>query len=152
MKIYGMDSFVCCTSECGDNTYSQLTEIFNDEFEKQIKLISARRRDKHYKELLKIRNYIYMNPSETFDTEEIRSYYSGSPGHFRSVYKKCFGISFHQDCILSRIARAKYCLSVTPMNISKIAENCGYTDDKYFMRQFLSETGFTANQYRNITK
>lgn len=152
MKIYGMDSFVCCTSECGDNTYSQLTEICNDEFEKQIKLISARRRDKHYKELLKIRNYIYMNPSETFDTEEIRSYYSGSPGHFRSIYKKCFGISFHQDCILSRIARAKYCLSVTSMNISEIAESCGYTDDKYFMRQFLSETGFTANQYRNITK
>lgn len=152
IKKYGMDSFVCCAFECGDSTYSQLTEMCSAEFEVQMKNISARRRDKHYKELLKIRSYIYMNPAETFDTEEIRSFYSGSPGHFRTIYKKCFGISFHQDCILSRIATAKYCLSVTSMNISEITEQCGYTDDKYFMRQFLSETGFTANQYRNITK
>lgn len=152
MKSYGMDSFVCCASQCGSSTFSQLIEICNAEFDNRMKIISARRRNKHYKELLTIRSFIYMNPAETFDTEEIRSRYSGSAGHFRTIYKKCFGISFHQDCILSRIARAKYCLSVTPMNISDIAEHCGYTDDKYFMRQFLSETGYTANQYRNITK
>lgn len=152
MNIYGTDSFVCCAGECGDITYARLSEICNNEFDSQIKVISERRREKHYKELLKIRNHIYMNPADTFETEEIRSYYSGSPGHFRTIYKKCFGISFHQDCILSRIARAEYCLSVTSMNITDIAENCGYTDNKYFMRQFLSETGFTANQYRNISK
>ncbi|MGN0583622.1 MAG: helix-turn-helix domain-containing protein [Oscillospiraceae bacterium] len=55
-----------------------------------------------------------------------------------------------QNCIYSRILKAVYHLVFTSMDINEIAEKCGYSDSKYFMRQFSSKMGMTAVSYRKI--
>ncbi len=99
---------------------------------------------------VRLRNDIYHAPGKNWNLQEICSDFLLSCGHFRVIYKSIFGISFHQDLIQSRISLAKYLLLTTSMSVSAVAYECGYDDDKYFMRQFKQITGITPNLYRSI--
>ncbi len=146
----GTDSFVCCAFACEYMAFSELMKKCRAELDDRVNKISERRCDKHYNELIKLRNYIYLNPNDTFDSDKVHAQFSGSAGHLRAIYKKCFGVSFHQDCINARIAKARYYLAIKQFTTNQTADICGFSENKYFMRQFLAETGVTANQYRRI--
>lgn len=149
IENYGMDSFICLATSCNStSTYSSLLEFGTSHLDLQLKAISESRILPHYEEMLKIRNKIYMNPEQNYSIDDICSSYSFSSGHFRSLYKKCFQISFYQDYINARISKAKFLLCTTNLYVQEIAEKCGYTDSKYFLRQFSKTTGYTPNQYR----
>lgn len=149
IENYGMDSFICLATSCNStSTCSSLLEFGTSHLDLQLKAISESRILPHYEEMLKIRNKIYMNPEQNYSIDDICSSYSFSSGHFRSLYKKCFQISFYQDYINARISKAKFLLCTTNLYVQKIAEKCGYTDSKYFLRQFSKTTGYTPNQYR----
>ena len=152
MDCFGADSFVCTAVKCGDKSYSECFSLCAEEAEKLTKAAADRRLISHYREMSEMRNYVYQNPTETYDTATLHSRFSGSTGYFRSVYKQCFGSSFHKDCISARIARAKYQLSTTTLSVMDISEKCGYLDSKYFLRQFSSCSGMTPIQYRNLLK
>ncbi len=147
----GLDSFLCCAARIDDIPYSKMISQFNSIISSQQTSIAEMRTNPHYREMLKIRTHIYMNPQDSFDSEKLRRLYPYSSGHLREIYKKCFGVSIHKDCIAARISKAQYCLSVTPFSMAEIAEKCGYVDYKYFLRQFLASVGVTPNQYRNET-
>ena len=150
MKLYGMDSFVCCALPCNPTSYSEIMADFKECLAQKIKVISDRRIIRHYSALISLRTHIYKNPEGTFDMDKIYHLFHGSTGHLRSLYKRCFGVSLLQDCISARIAKAKYLLMTTALNDADIAEECGYSDNKYFMRQFAAETGMTAGKYKTI--
>lgn len=151
MKNYGMDSFICLATACNStSTRAGLLESSTSRLNAQQKALSERRVLPHFKEMLRIRNTIYMNPDKDFPIDYICSTYSFSSGYFRSMYKKCFNISFHQDCINSRIYKAKFLLCTTNLHIQEIAQKCGYNDEKYFMRQFSRTVGYTPSQYRSL--
>ncbi len=152
MKEYGVDSFVCAAVDFSEQTYSQAKEKCLSELEEKQIIISQRRLNPHYRELNKLRGYIYANPADTFDSERIYSLFGGSAGYLRSVFRKCYGFTLHDDCERSRTSFVRYYLSSTTLTVSEIAEKCGYTDGKYLMRQFRQQTGYSAAQYRNITK
>ena len=152
MEKYGPDSFLCAAVECEGRPYSELFDECNELIEEKRLRAEKMRSQPHYAEMLKIRSYIYMNPQESFEPEKLRKLYPYSAGHLRELYKKCFGVSIHQDCISARISRAKYYLTATPMNMAEIAERCGYVDSKYFLRQFMSSVGMTPGRYRNASK
>ena len=146
---YGIDSFLCETVFTNGRLYHETVgECLEGLSEKQ-RLLNEMRQRSHYREMLRIRNFIYLNPQESFSTDNLRKMYPYSSGHLRELYKKCFGVSIHQDCIAARIARAKYFLTVTQLSMADVAEKCGYLDNKYFLRQFLASVGMTPNSYRN---
>lgn len=150
---YGMDSFICCAVKAEeDDTYSEICKRCTSELEVLAGIASEIRNKPHYNKMLKIRNDIYISRNFPDSTEEICQRYSYSPGHLRSTYKNCFNISFHKDCINSRISMAKYLLSTTNMTVTAIAEQCGYDENKHFMHQFKKVTGITPNMYRNNVK
>lgn len=152
MEKYGPDSFLCAAVECEGRPYNELYKECCELIEEKNRHAEEMRNQPHYAEMLKIRSYIYMNPQESFEPEKLRKLYPYSAGHLRELYKKCFGVSIHQDCISARISRAKYYLTATPMNMAEIAERCGYVDSKYFLRQFMSSVGMTPGRYRNASK
>ncbi len=152
MERYGVDSFVCAAVKCSGMSYHQAKLKCAELLDAQIHEISSRRPDPHYKELQTIRDYIYASPAETFDSDRIYAHFDGSTGYFRSIFRKCFGITIHSDCTRARMAAVKYYLSVTTMSIAEIAAVCGYSDAKYLMRQFQQQTGMTAAQYRTLGK
>lgn len=149
MEIYGIDSFVCTAEKCGDRTFSDVFKSCCAAADEKIAAISDKKLINHYKRMSEIRNYVYLNSSDTFDTESLHERFPGSTGYLRSVFKQCFDTSFHKDCITARVSKAKYYLSTTTMNVIEISEKCGYIDSKYFLRQFGSVTGMTPIQYRN---
>ncbi|MBQ8960704.1 MAG: substrate-binding domain-containing protein [Ruminococcus sp.] len=150
LQRYGMDSFVCVTARCDGSRYDELISKCSASADKKAKEMSDKRLISHYKEMIEIRNVVYEAPEDTFDTDALHSRFLGSTGYLRSVFKQCFGVSFHKDCIAARIAKAKYQLATTSMSIIEISEKCGYLDSKYFLRQFSSIAGMTPVQYRNL--
>lgn len=148
MEYCGANSFVCVAKKCSGVPYNEIYEQCTAEADEQIRKMSEKKLISHYKEMADIRSYIYNHPDETFGSDSLHDLFPGSTGYLRSVFKQCFSISFHKDCIIARIAKAKYYLSTTTMNVIEISEKCGYLDSKYFLRQFSSVVGMTPIQYR----
>lgn len=113
-----------------------------------MKLLRQRQKLPHYRTLLALRSRIYESPKKAPSTEEICRMLCVSDGCFRVTYKKCFGVSYVQDCIHARIMLACFLLCTTAMSVYAIALKCGYTDEKYFARQFRQSTGCSPMQYR----
>ena len=148
MEYCGANSFVCVAKKCSGVPYNEIYEKCTAEADELIRKMSEKKLISHYKEMADIRSYIYNHPDETFGSDSLLDLFPGSTGYMRSVFKQCFSISFHKDCIIARIAKAKYYLSTTTMNVIEISEKCGYLDSKYFLRQFSSVVGMTPIQYR----
>ena len=96
-----------------------------------------------------LRSSIFANPQKEWNAQDTCRSFHLSYGHFRATYKELFGVSFHQDVIACRISLAKNLLLTTALSMQVIAYQCGYDDDKYFLRQFRQHTGCTPNAYRN---
>lgn len=151
LSFYGINSFLYSILPFNENdSYTNLKQKCFENIDIQTKTVFELYRVKHYSKMLEIRNEIYLNPDKEFLTSEFCQKYSFSPSYLRVIYKNFFGISFIQDCIASRVYRAKYLLLTTELKIKDIANNCGYHDTKYFLRQFQNCTGVTPNQYRTI--
>ena len=97
---------------------------------------------------VKLRIQLYHQPQVQPTAEECCRKFCFSEGYFRARYKKLYEVSFHQDCIRAKISYAKYLLQTSAASVSAVAQQCGYHEDNYFLRQFRHETGKTPNQYR----
>ncbi len=150
VKMLGMDSFLCSAVPCENESYAKCRDAALARIGEKLRVLSERRLNPHYRELCSIRTMLYTQPEETFDQETVYGLYHGSKGYFRQLYRGCYGITLHDDCTDARISRARSLLAVTALSIAEIAQQCGYADAKYFMRQFQQCTGLTAMQYRNL--
>ncbi len=110
--------------------------------------LELRKKYPHYSTLLNLRSSIMTAPKKAPTLEEVSRNMCVSEGHFRSIYKQCFDVSYQQDCINFKLMKACYLLYTTSMSIYAIAVNCGYTDEKYFARQFKQNLGCSPMQYR----
>lgn len=148
---FGMDSFFCigCSVQ-RDTSFSDMEEMFLSESESRIRSFYSQRLLPHYTDLLSIRNRIYRDPVHEYSVEDIAKQCMLSVNYLNAKYKECFGISFHRDCINSRIVLAKSLLCTTSMRIINVAEACGYSDSKYFSRQFSAVSGVNPAQYRRM--
>lgn len=102
----------------------------------------------HYKALMALRQEIYAFPNSIKDVKSAAKRLCVSAGYFRSIYRQCFKISYNQDCIEARLTHAKHLLCTGAMSIYAISQNCGYSDVKFFSRQFRQSTGVSPMEYR----
>ncbi|WP_044975856.1 substrate-binding domain-containing protein [Ruminococcus sp. HUN007] len=147
---YGTNSFVCIsdTFSSAGFDYDTVVNRMNDRIKAEAAERTAQQRLPHFSEFQNLRDSIYLEPSEAHYSDELCQKLCLSTGYFRNIYKKYFGISYHQDCIKSKITLAKYLLCTSSMSITAIASKCGYEDEKYFMRLFQQNTAYTPNRYR----
>lgn len=113
-----------------------------------VKLLHLREKFAQYKSLLELRSGIIADPRHAPDIDAASRRLCVSVGYFGTIYKKCFGTSYVQDCINEKIMLARYLLCTTVMSIYAVAMQCGYTDEKYFARQFRQNVGCSPIQYR----
>ena len=131
-----------------EKTVDEICHDANQIAENEMKQLLQRHEFSHYRTLLELRTKIQKSPKKAPSTKEVCRTLCISDGYFRVIYKKCFGVSYVQDCINARIMLACYLLCTTAMSIYAIALKCGYTDEKYFDRQFGQSTGYAPMQYR----
>ena len=151
LDFAGMDSLACAAMPCEGVVYEALLAACTEQVNAIRKVYEERRKKRYFRELIELRSLIYAAPEITFEPDK-ELLPEGKTELYRESYKKCFGISFHQDCIAARCARAKCLLAATQMELSEISEKCGYVDHKYFQRQFAAVTGIPAMQYRSLCK
>lgn len=100
--------------------------------------------------LQKIRLELSAAPYKKYTAAEFAKRLDISTSYFQAQYKALFGVPFQSDIIQMRIEYAKELILGTDAPLEQIAYSCGYASEVHFYRQFLSKTGMTPGDYRNI--
>lgn len=98
--------------------------------------------------LRELQNSVYEEPQLQWNAETEAARIGVSISYFQHLYRKNLGTSFNADVISARLALAERLLAGTALNVSEIAEKCGYPDASHFMKLFRKKTGRTAMEYR----
>ena len=142
----GMESVICVTAQLPANSVTDGIAVLREELDAETEALMQQKSHPHAAALFAVRNRLYREIDLSMD--EVCRQHAFSAGYFRQIYKSCFGVSFHQDAISARICYASHLLSDTVMSIASVAEQCGYEDYNYFLRQFQKVTGVTPGQFR----
>ena len=95
---------------------------------------------------------VYEEPQLEWTAENAAAKIGVSISYFQHLYRQFLNISFNADVISARLALAERLLVNTSLNVSEIAEKCGYPDASHFMKLFRKKKGITASDYRkNMT-
>jgi YesN/AraC family two-component response regulator len=95
-----------------------------------------------------VRSYIEQHYAENISLEKAASALCLSPGYLGPLFKSLCGLSFRAYLRSVRIARARELMADQSLNLSQIAQMCGYEDLNYFSQSFLKETGVRPSEYR----
>ena len=128
--------------------YDTVAEDISAFFEAEEKKLKENTSIPHYKELENVRSEIRAHPIRKYSLEEVSNSLGLNFNYFNRIYKQFYGTTFNQDQISSRIRYAEHLLLSTELSVADVAEKCGYTDSKYFIKQFASTTGLSPKQYR----
>lgn len=71
-----------------------------------------------------------------------------SPAYLSRMFSKEMGVTLTEYIRTLRIERAKSLLGNSSIPIEEIANLCGFSDEKYFMRCFKKQVLMTSSQYR----
>ena len=145
-----IDNLIFCVKLFRENNvnFNRITEDISAFFNKVREVQKEKIKLPHYKELENIRKEITVNPIQKYSLDEISSSLNLNNNYFNRIYKEIYGTTFNQDQIRSRIRLAQYLLFNRDLSVVDIAEKCGYSDSKYFIKQFASTTGLSPKQYR----
>lgn len=146
-KSFGNSVVISYTTVASANAHL-LGSLFRKSINTAVQEYERKIKKPHYKALSEIHHLIISSPKSAPAIGEASRTLNLGEGRFRTLYKECFGLSYVQDCINGRIARAKYLLCTSAMSIYSIALDCGYTDEKFFSRQFRRATACSPLQYR----
>ena len=128
--------------------FKRITDDINMYFNNEQEIMKEKIKSPHYKEFEDIRKEVTLYPLHKYSLDEISSSLNLNNNYFNRMYKQFFGTTFNQDQISSRIRFAMYLLLDRDLSVADIADKCGYTDSKYFIKQFTSTTGLSPKQYR----
>ena len=99
-------------------------------------------------ELRRLRREIRKAPELDWSLGELAKRLNISKSYVQKLYKTHFGISYMEDLIDARTSMAKQLLQTTDLQVTEIADACGYRNDVHFMRQFKDKTGMSPSEYR----
>lgn len=133
-------------------TLADITALVDNRLEESRESRRSEKSSPYYREFVNLRERIYSNPQEDWSIDSMCHDLILSRGYFQKLYTRCFGISFTQDVINSRIELSKRLLSSTDFSIAYIADQSGYSNYVHFMHQFKKIVGITPTEYRRRKK
>jgi two component transcriptional regulator, AraC family len=96
------------------------------------------------------KEYIKLNYKEPLTLEEVAERVGLSPIYFSTLFKKIESLNYIDYLTQVRMDAAKDLLRTTKSNIVNIAEEVGYTDEKYFRKLFKKYNGIKPTEYRKL--
>ena len=103
----------------------------------------------NFRLLYDLRREIYRHPEQDWSIDNICKRISISRSYLQHMYKEFFGVSCNADVAVARVSAAKAMLISTQLQVSHVAERCGYNTTEHFIRQFKKLVGVTPNAFRN---
>jgi len=98
-----------------------------------------------FRSLSYFHNYIH-KPITVAKLAEIEHF---SPSRYRTVFRRCMGMSPSEYMTQMRMRRACELLVMADMSVREVAEACGYPDQLYFSRVFRAHFGVAPSKYGN---
>ncbi len=86
--------------------------------------------------------------SEPITREDTARYLGINPGYLSQLFRSRTGGTFQDHLLKCRLEKARYMLTRTTLPVKAVAEECGWNDDVYFIRQFRKATGLSPGKYR----
>lgn len=96
------------------------------------------------------KHYIEKNKGIDIKLEELAKNAGFSYSYFSYLFKKETGKTLTEYIQMVRIETAKKLLVEKERNVSEIAELVGYSDIKFFTKQFKKTLGVSPNEYRKM--
>lgn len=96
------------------------------------------------------KQYIQQNYMKPITLKNVSSFVGFNDSYFCYLFKKESGKNFLEYLSEVRMNKAKELLKETNLCISNICEMVGYTDLKYFRKNFKRYTGLRPNEYRKL--
>ena len=103
---------------------------------------------KYVDEIKKIIAYIEEHYAEHLTRQEMAEAFYLSPNYFSSYFRKHVGIPFTQYLTEYRLGKAIDLLLTTDHSVGRIAETCGFSDDRSLIVAFRKKFATTPLQYR----
>lgn len=98
--------------------------------------------------IYEITEWLRTHYSEPCTLQDLAMRFCFHPAYLSDSFKKNTGIPLHRYVTKLRIAAAKKLLMSTEKTIAAIAEECGFSSDKHFMKAFKTYEFTTPSQYR----
>lgn len=96
-------------------------------------------------------DYVHHNFTRDISAEDLAEHLHISKVYFSQLFSREMGNPFTKYLTSYRIDYAKKQLKETNNRIYEVAEQCGYSDVKYFMKVFKKLTGMSPQAYREKT-
>ena len=93
-------------------------------------------------------SYFHNNIHKPITVAELAATEHFSPSRYRTVFRRCMGLSPSEYMTHMRMRRACELLSMADLSVREVAEACGYTDPLYFSRAFRNHFGVAPSKYR----
>ncbi len=93
--------------------------------------------------------YIKCNYSRQLTLDMISRHVGMNRSAFCTWFKQATGVTFLQHLTAYRIQKAQYLLRRPGVNISQIAQECGFCDVPHFCRTFRKYVGCSASKYQS---
>ena len=113
---------------------------------------SARQSASHDSLLVRLDRYLDSRLAEDLSLTTVAYEFHFSPTHFSRLVKRLSGITYGTYVRNRRLQRARETLLDSSTSIKDVASSVGYSDSRYFNRQFRSETGMTPTEFRHSTR
>ncbi|MGN9171220.1 AraC family transcriptional regulator [Paenibacillus jamilae] len=97
----------------------------------------------------KIIEWTRIHAEEPLTVTDLARKFNYNKDYISRLFKQNTGMRPLEFIHSIRINKAKELISRTDMSIKQVAEEAGYTDEKYFMRLFKKRVHMTPSQYRN---
>lgn len=101
--------------------------------------------------IVKAMSLVQQNISKPISSSEIAQLVNMSGSYFSQCFKQYVGQTYTDYVRDIRMERAKEYLRGTTKTIQWIAEQIGYSDEKYFSRLFREHTGALPSEYRQVS-
>ncbi len=101
-----------------------------------------------FQKMLPVIDYIKENHAKEINISDLASICHLSESQFRRRFKQLFRFSPLQFILRIRIESACKLLQTSSLNISEIADRCGFQDQNYLARQFRQHMGLSPSAYR----
>lgn len=96
----------------------------------------------------KATNYIHSHPDLSLSVSKVAQQVHLSASHFRKLFREVMGISLGAYIRRARSHQACFLFRSTTLNVSQMAERCGFSSLYAFSRTFAAEIGMSPLEYK----
>ncbi|RDU24216.1 response regulator [Anaerosacchariphilus polymeriproducens] len=143
-KIEFMKIFYSCLNI--EDVFEKLFHFIKENLE----TIMAERKNVEAEPIIEAKKYIIENYNNNLKFEELAEKLGFNYAYFSTLFKKETGQTLTEYVLSIRIQKAKNLLLDPEVSIMEVAESVGYSDLKYFGKQFKKVTNLSPKEYKKL--